>query len=331
MKLKIYRMGVLLSTVFILLFIYVHDIGKNNNRPYLSYTAVEHTSSEIGLEAIVCEFNLQDKAKTEIFRFPVNAMYALGVYDRASNSVFYAKESENNTFERKHTGDQIYCYDFNSGKDSKLTENLLAVNYILPVDNFVFFLAATLENPNSLVVGKIDLSSGNIQYWDETVTASSRLLSIDREQKRLYVAIYDTKEEDAALSTNYGVVPTHTIYSYNYDLEDRKKILQKENMRIRALYVKDNFMLYTVQNGLTLQESSYTLTQAVDLDSMDVVFETSDIFSQEGCFAADAAGVYSFSRIGDFDGISYFDFSTQEYTPAVTERNRDIVNFQMIE
>lgn len=90
-------------------------------------------------------------------------------------------------------------------------------------------------------------------------------------------------------------------------------------------------MLYTVQNGLTLQESSYTLTQAVDLDSMDVVFETSDIFSQEGCFAADAAGVYSFSRIGDFDGISHFDFSTQEYTPAVTERNRDIVNFQMLE
>lgn len=327
---KLSRIVFFLSAVFIFLFIYVYDIETRDGSPYLSYTAVEQLSNGIGREAVICEFDLQDQVKTEIFRFPINAMYALGVYDRTSHSVFYVKESENNTFERKYTGDQIYMYNLDSGSNQKLTEDLLAVNYILPADNFVFFLAATLENPNSLVVGRIDLSNGDIRYWNETSSASSRLLSIDREQERLYVAIYDTKDEDAALSTNYGVVPTHTIYSYNYDLNDKQEILQKENMRIRALYVRDNFMIYTAQNGLTLLESSYAITHAIDLDSMKITLETDDILSQEGCFSADLAGVYAFSQIGDFNGISYFDLSTQEYTPILMEENKEIVNFQLL-
>ena len=167
----------------------------------LSFTATRWLNEEDPV-AMVCTYDLQSGAVSEHFRFPVSAMYALGIYDQASNAVFYSKELDNDTYERWHTGDQIYRHDLTTGADEALTDDLLAVNYLHPIDDALLFLAATLENPDSLVVGRIDLPSGEIRYWDEVDTASTRLLSLDRERERLYVAMYDADEDTAFFSTD---------------------------------------------------------------------------------------------------------------------------------
>ena len=224
MKYKLFVVSTFFVIVLLVFFVYNYNSSnKCDSMSYLSYTTT-HFSNENELEAIIYSFDLQTKKRLEIYRFPVSAMYALGVYDRSSNSVFYVKESDNNTFERRHTGDQIYRYDLTNGTDTQLTDDLLAVNHIFPTDRYVFFLAATMKNPNSLIVGRIDLSNDTVRYWDEPDTSSSRILSIDRENERLYVAIYDTKEEEEAFYSDTGIVPTNTVYSYDYNLEDKRQI-----------------------------------------------------------------------------------------------------------
>lgn len=330
----------LVSAVFIMLAVVsivytyntTHPLSQQTDTCYLSFTTL-HELNDIEREVSVCEYNLQTHKSSEVFRFPFNAMYSLGIYDKAANRVFYSRKNDEYTSEKDNIGDQIYMYELDTGSDTMLTKDLFAVNYILPVNDSVFFLAATLKNRDSLVVGKIDLTNSTIQYWDEVETASSHILSIDRKKKRLYVALFDTGEADAAFSTNYGIVPSHTIYSYDYNLGDKCEILHKENMNIRAIYVWNDIMMYTVQDTLTPEETSYTLTQVIDLNLKEVLFESDKLFSRDGCFSAETAGVYSFATIGDFSGITYFDFSTQEYSPILNKNVEygSIANFQMMQ
>ena len=71
-------------------------------------------------------------------------------------------------------------------------------------------------------------------------------------------------------------------------------------------------------------------TQVLDLNSMEILFKTSEIFSQSGALSENADGAYSFTTINDFNGIGYYDFSSQKYTPLVDDKNGMIVNFQLM-
>ena len=318
----------IVSVIAFIIYTYTatQPLAQQPDPSYLSFTMLYDNKDD----ATVWEYDLQTHEASEVFRFPFNAMYPLGIYDKAANRVFYSKKCNDYTLER---GDQICMYELDTGAETILTEDLFAVNYILPMDDAVFFLAVTRENRDSLIVGKVYLTDNKVRYWDEADTASSHILSIDREKKRLYVSVFDTREADAAFSTDPDLVPTHTIYSFDYDLGDKREILCKEHMNIRAVYARNDLMIYTAQDTLVPEEDSYTLTQVLDLNSMEVLFESDKRFSQEGCFSPDAAGVYSFASVGDFYGITYFDFLTQEYTPILEEYNEYgyIANFQMMQ
>ena len=310
-------------------FVYIYDSSHHSEGEYLSLTTSQLTGSD-ELEATVYEYNLHTNKISEVYRFPVNAMYSLGVYDKAKNRVFYVQERDNNTFERKHLGDQIYMHDLSTGEDSMLTDDLLAVNIILPVDDIVFFLAAKLDHPD-LVVGRIDLTTGDVRYWNESPSVSSRVLSIDRERERLYVSMYDVEEDNAYFRS--GVMPAHTIYSYDYNLSDKREILRAENMCIRSVDADDNVLMYNVLDTFVPPIATYALTRVIDLDSMEVLFETDDSFSQGRLATASEAGTYLFADTGDFDGIAYLDFATQEYTPVIQNGQNmsgEIVNFQVM-
>lgn len=334
MKRKILMLICVVVIMFATIFssLYHSQISKEETQnEYLSFTAYKSIGVD-KLEASICKYNLQSKKVSEIFRFPINAMYALGVYDKKTNSVYYSKEIGNDSYERKHTvGDQIYVYNLATGSDTMLTDDLIAVNDIIPVDDMIFFLGARQRNPNSLILGKIDLSDGSINYWNQADTAGTRILSVDRVKKRLYVAIYDVEEEyQTVILGNSSVPPTHIIYSYDYNLSNRQEVLRAENKVIKSIYTINNRMLYTTDDAITPSGPIHTLTQIIDLDTMKVLFELKEGFPQIGCLSADAKGAYLLADIGTFEGICYFNFETQEYTPIVESTLGNIANFQLI-
>ena len=256
-----------------------NNSGKKANdklyNEYISFTTIYMVSydevkdyAEYG--AAVYEYDFQSKEAAEIFSFPLNAQYALGVYDKKTNSVYYSKEKGNDTYARRRTGDQIYAYDLTTGSNTMLTEDLLAINFIDPVDGFVFFVAARQSNIDCLVLGKIDLSNGRIKYWNGTDTDSINTMSIDKINKRIYVSVYDSLERDIAADTanktnNPLVHPKYTIYSYDYNLSDKHEILSKDHMEIASVYVRDNHLLYRADSNSALQPGIITISEVSEV------------------------------------------------------------------
>lgn len=282
--------------------------------------------------ATVYEYNLKNKEISEIFSFPRNTFYPLGVYDKKTNSVYYTKEKNNNSYKRQDTGDQIYVYDLETGSDTMLTEDLYAVNYIVPVDDALFFIGVKLGEDESLLLGKIDLSDGSIQYWDEAGTVATRTISVDKINKRIYVAIYDTEEEDLLIEGDVGEqgTPEYTIYSFDYDLGDKQEILHKDDMAIKALYVMDNLLLYRGDDTLSPMPDTVTISEVIDLNNMEVLYKSDEQFPERGSFTPDKKGIYILKSIGEAQGIYYYDFETQKYTLILESDLDSIANFQLI-
>ena len=293
---------------------------------YLSLTVIyvasyDETKDYAEYGAAVCEYDLQTKEISEVYKFPLNAGYALGVYDKKTNSVFYSKEKDNDTYTRIRTGDQIYVYDLATGSDTMLTNDLLAINYIEPVDGAVFFIAARQGNDDSLALGKIDLSDGSIEYWDGADTDSVNTMSVDRTNKRIYVSVYDWEERDVAAAigndTNTAAIPPkHTIYSYDYNLSDKHEILRKDNMIIRSVYVRDNWLLYRADSALTWWPDTTisTISEIIDVSTMEVLLQSEEEFNIVGCFAPDKKGVYMRDYGEEYFDIFYYDFETRKCT-----------------
>lgn len=139
-------------TAFTILSLLIFSGCNNHSQPvteqehdsYINF-AIEDViiSNEEDYQSMGTVYKLDIKSKDvfEIFRFPLNAMSVKGVYDEQTDSVYYSKERNNNSLERAHVGDQIFIHDFTTNTDTMLTDDLIAVNDIIPVDEkTVFFL-----------------------------------------------------------------------------------------------------------------------------------------------------------------------------------------------
>lgn len=305
---------------------------QTNKAPdeYISITvnyeaAYDETTDHTDYRVSIYEYDLQSAEMSEVFSFPQNSQYALGVYDKKSNSVYYTKEKDNDTYQRRRTGDQIYVYNLDAGTDIMLTNDLLAVNYIIPADDAVFFVGARLDNADSLALGKISLADGTTEYWKESDTLSVETISIDRIGRRIYVSVYDSLEREVAADLfNSGTSPhpvafKHTIYSYDYDLDDKHEVLSKDDMRIYSVYARANRLLYGAHDATTLLWDAYDMTEVIDIHSNEVLFRSEDHFSwRGGGFSQDLKGVYSAVSADGFEGIEYFDFETREHKTIMT-------------
>ena len=129
--------------------------------------------------------------------------------------------------------------------------------------------------------------------------------------------MFDDEAKYQSMRTN-GPEPDYILYSYNYNLADRREILRQEKGRISGLCARDDklFIQYDSSDKL------------IDAQTKEVLFESKQDFSEERCFSEDGKGIYCFldnesesdvESAGEDIGIYYFDFETQEYTPVFTK------------
>jgi hypothetical protein len=218
-----------------------------------------------------------------------------------------------------------------------LTEDLLAVNYIVPVDDSVFFVGARQNNADSLALGKINITDGIIEYWKESDTLSVETISIDRIKKRIYVAVYDSMERDTATDLfNSGASPhpvafKHSIYSYDYNLDNKQDILSKDDMRIYSVYARDNRLLYGAHDSTVLASEAYDMSEVININSKDVLFQLDEHFSwRGGGFSQDLKGIYSAINADGFAGVEYFDFETREHQKTIAIDFGYLANIQLM-
>lgn len=176
-------------------------------------------------------------------------------------------------------------------------------------------------------MGKIDLLNGTVQYWDEPDTSSTYTINVDRIQKRVYAAIYNSEEQYANMLAG-AESPRHTICSFDYNLGDKREILRKDDMTINTIYAMDNIILYNARDTLA-PPSNVAISQILDINNMNVLFESDEEFSTKGSFSSDKRGAYVIDSASD-NGIYYYDFETQDYIPIIKSEVGSIANFLVI-
>ena len=321
-------------TAFTILSLLIFSGCNNHAQPtteqkyngYLSFTTTEESPmTDFYLaEGIVHKIDLKSKEVSEVFQYHHTAMYPLGVYDEQTNCVYYSKELSDISSAKEGLNDQIFVHDFTTNTDTMLTDDLIAVNDMIPIDeNTVFFLGARRDG--LLALGKVNPKTKEVQYWKEPAPLTTRAICVDRAQKRVYAAVFDDDEEYASLRTN-GPAPSYTLCSYDYDLSDCREILRVENKEIYGVCSLNGKVFYT-----TLEwehENPIFSNQLIDVDTGEVLWEAAQHFSRGRCFSEDGKGIYCFldgenetdEKSGaQASGIYYFDFETQEYTPVFTK------------
>lgn len=301
-------------------------VNEQKYDSYLSFTITEEspmTDSYLA-EGIVNKVDLKSKEASETFRYRHTAMYPLGVYDEQTNCAYYSKEASGNSLEEKGLNDQIFVHDFTTNTDTMLTDDLIAVNDIIPIDEkTVFFLGARKDG--LLALGRVDPKTKEVQYWKEPTPLTTRVICVDRVQKRVYAAVFDDEEEYESMRTN-GPAPSYTLCSYNYDLSDRREILHVENKEIHGICAMNGKVFYTTL--VWDHENPVFSNQLIDVDTGEVLWGSDQHFSKERCFSEDGKGIYCFldgengsaGKSGaQARGIYYFDFETQAYIPVFTK------------
>lgn len=280
-------------------------------------------------ETIICEYDLENKQVKEVFSYPQNTFYSLGVYDKKANTVYYTKEKDNDSYQRVESGDQIYAYNLETKEDKMLTEDLYAVNKIVPVDEYLFFLAAFKDNYN-LVLGKVDLKNGEVSKWAEEDQMVTRNLAVDKKNKRIYAAIYNIDEEYENMEADLGPANT-TLVSFDFDLKDKKEILKLEGKNIKALEVKDNNLLYSIDTFVRPGEYTNNITEIINLKSGETIYKADQEIPSMTYLSSDLKGFY-YSTFNSNE-IIYYDLENDSYESLLIEAKKpgNLVNFQLFD
>ena len=109
---------------------------------YITFTVTHGTYEERNLESDVYYYNPGSRELKKVAVVPYNAQYPLTVYDKKRDIVFYSAKAASGV------GDQLYAYDYKKGEQTQLTDNIFAINHIIPLDNGILLGQVPFGSPD---------------------------------------------------------------------------------------------------------------------------------------------------------------------------------------
>lgn len=92
----------------------------------------------------------------------------------------------------------------------------------------------------------------------------------------------------------------------------------------------DNLLLCRADSTLAPMEGTEVLSEIIDLDTMEVLYQSEEPFSYRGSFSLDKSAVYAVMEGEVYGGICRYDFDKQEYFPIIQTDSGKIINFQLM-
>lgn len=320
---------VLVCIVIFTIFIIGRDFPINN---YISITSSQEDIDTGKITTKIMVYDIKTKTTEEIFQFEYSAQYPLGFYDAKSKSGYYTKRISIG----ENEGDNIFAFDTKSSQERQLTNNLFAVNYIIPDDDKIFFVG----RPNGsqvIKLGVIDLETNAISYWGDEDT-NVEAITIDRKQKKIIVSTYSENErvynvthQDGPVGQDNMKMPTHTVYETDYSFENTDKLF-KEALWIRAVMVHDGDVYALCDQKYNNSAVPSTLYRYNRNDKIIYTSEWDTYRLQVGDagFSSDGQHIFSISLVDNQRGIYDFDLITGEVYPIMIQTTGFINNIQVV-
>lgn len=205
------------------------------------------------------------------------------VYYRKKNLIYYSAKSSNIINENS---DQLFSYNIKTNEHFQLTDDLYAINYIIPTSREVFMIAAPLGSRTVYPVSVMLQGDGpqQVQYyqWDDELTVS--LLSFNPYINKIAISAYSEPEHSKRIidqsDTNPYTPVTQTLFLYSFS----------DNLFVHKTDVGENFeqSLLLTQNSIhyvgkkTLENEligeSYKLN--LDNDELDISVDLSSYYNK---------------------------------------------------
>ncbi|QDX90952.1 hypothetical protein EEL30_00270 (plasmid) [Brevibacillus laterosporus] len=313
---------------------------EHNNSDYFSLTLTNKQS-----ENHFYIYDIDTKIIKEVAKTPDTAQYPLGAVDLNTKSLYYS--------ERDSTGsDQLVKLDLATKKKEKLTTNLFAINYIIPVGNQII-VAAAEKTKSSVQLASYDLQTKKLLFWvppDDDDTAVEHLM-YNPFTKKLYATLYSTQERRSlsrkAAKEQAPDVDAATHRVVEYDMNRGEQIKQRELYKakevIRLFSVSTNTEVALIKSGSKVfqEKQLYLYYFHSGKKELLVIPELSTI--EEAYFTPDKQGLFikgspkttlnnnDVTVDGAPNGLYYYDFKTRKITKIYSKSDSYINNFILLE
>lgn len=315
---------IMLTAIFLLFiilvgyFIYKVKVSKPINQDsteYISITTTGGNAEDDKFTICLYAYFPETKELVKMIDFPYTAQYSLGAIDLYSNCIYLTQDVDDE-------GDQIFCCDLKTNEITQITDNLFAVNYIIPTKENVYF-AACLNSSRNVCLGSYDKSNGEIMYWGNDGDTNIEFMCIDLNAGKIYAIVYSEAEDRYNLihQTNDDfVIADHSVWAINLDLSSSEKLMTKSNEWIRMILPSHEQLVIIYDQKYNDSKTSSQAVQYDLLNQQSIPYKLPPLRIQNrgAGFSSDGESIYVLSQ-------SEEDMTRKLYAYNVVEGSYDLL------
>lgn len=281
-KLLIGALVLILLVVCILLIYNSTKADTENSRNYISFSVKTESKDDDAMKILTYEYSLENEKAQLMATLPFNSQYSLSVYDKENNCVYYSYRDETQC-------DQLYRYDIENKKSTKLTEDLFAINYIIPVDDSVY-LGAVYKDRREVTLLKYENGKLSSLLDDDDLFVQN--MSYNPDTQRIVFNTYSNSEAEKRFE-EYNDDPDHLLIGKNTiwtldvtnkdNLPQKVKVVGEGNMGYIISDEKDRIYYYQDGKHYIFDDD---IKQNLTFDELDIYepiyIKGEDVFFEKG-------------------------------------------------
>lgn len=299
---------------------------------YLSISVTEYNNgvnTDNEMTTSIMTYDIESDALLDIDSFDYTTQYPLGIYLKSENKLYYSSYADN--------GDQLFEYNVIRDGEKQLTQDLYAINYILPREEDIMVVAVKkgtrpialycYDKESRKLIDIINDNDTNIQAISYNNSDNTSYYTSEYSEK----AIQESGEKVYSGKIKLFIPPDYTVYRYDKN-NNRTHIYTSDNRQVSTVSGNNDFVIWKeyIQETvgpfeIKLLNLSSNEIEILDIDKINSISELS--------IRADNKGFYFLGAIKDLDdrGVFYYDFSTKNIVKLITGAdNKYINNFMMI-
>ncbi|WP_274483207.1 hypothetical protein [Paenibacillus polymyxa] len=303
---------------------------------YLSMTYTEYVNgknTDKGMVMRVMTYDLNSKKLTKLADVPYTSQYPLSVVSLPDHKIYYSADVGDK-------GDQLFSYDLNTKKIEQLTDNLFAINRIVPtIPDGPLVLVAVKKGERTLKTMFYNKSTRTMQIMhDENQEESTWSITYNPAKKAIYSAHYSEKERDKqrAISNRTQAImvpPDYKVTEINSSTKRERPIITLKKEKISSMSSSNDKLLLVTSRLTSFGTTEYSL---VDIATGKRTKIKLPIFSRQFVYMSpDGKGVYYLGSASEKNedegrGVYYYDFTSKTQTPIFIQKEGFINNFMLL-
>ncbi|WP_274481674.1 hypothetical protein [Paenibacillus polymyxa] len=303
---------------------------------YLSMTYTENVNgknADQGMVMRVMTYDLSSKKMTKLADIPYTSQYPLSVVSFSDHKIYYSADVGDK-------GDQLFSYDLNTKKNEQLTDNLFAINDIVPTTpDGPLVLVAVKKGERILKTMFYNKETRTMQVMhDENQDEHTWSITYNPAKKAIYNSQYSDKEQrrefDIASKKDTNSRPAdNKLTEINCITKQERLILTLKKEKITSMTSSNDKLLLVTTNLSNFGNTVYSL---VDIATGKRTKIKLPILSRQFVYMSpDGKGVYYLGSASEKNedegrGVYYYDFTSKTQTPIFIQKEGFINNFMLL-